>query len=385
MTEKFLDYSTAQLSQNIYFAPFSGIMDNPRGGAFHQGGPVWDDWAEAGRKRYLNRNRPDDQLPDVYEEPVKLFRKATAWLGPQFPHFGHFIADAATRFYATSRNSEIENYIIGDKAANVNGLLRSTTRDILDWFDIDTSRVWVACRPAIAETVFTFPQSEQRDLIGPSYEYLRDLHEHQNSKLSRVVDPGYKKVFVSRAGMPAHLAGERYLEKLFAEAGFTIIRPENLSLIEQLKIYAAADELVFTEGSALHALQLLGKISARVWVINRRPQSRLIEHLLAPRISNLSYEEACVNLIHGCRLSGVPAPETGLAIPTSSGIEACVARICGGRIEFHSVEYEAAVKADIAEWLKHESRQLRYQHPLYQPTLLETVKKTGLDKLVFSQ
>lgn len=385
MTEKFLDFSNAQLSQDVYFAPFSGIMDNPRGGAFHQGGPIWDDWDNAGRKRYLNRDKPEDQLPDVYEEPIKFFDGTAAWLGPQFPHFGHLISDAATRFFATSRYSEIETYIIGDKATNLNGALRKTTRDILEWFNIDPSKVWVASRPTMVKTVFTLPQAEQRDLIGPSCWYLQDLREHQSSKLSCISHSQYKKFFISRAGMPAHLAGESYLEALFADSGFSIIRPEHLPLIEQLTIYEEADELVFTEGSALHALQLLGKINARVWVINRRPQSRLIEHLLRPRISDLTYEEASVHLIHGCRLSGVPAPETGLAIPTPSALEACVSRICGGKIKFRSAEYEEAVKADIAEWLRHESKQQRYQHPQYRPTLIKTVRKAGLEKLVFSQ
>ncbi len=57
---------------------------------------------------------------------------------------------------------------------------------------------------------------------------------------------------------------------LFEKNGFKVIYPEKISIKEQLKIYSDAEIIVFTEGSAIHTLQLLGNINAKVIIINRR-------------------------------------------------------------------------------------------------------------------
>ncbi|WP_425450654.1 glycosyltransferase 61 family protein [Roseicyclus mahoneyensis] len=356
-------------------------MDSPSGGSFHRGGPVWGDWEIAGRKRYLNRGNPADDKPDLLREPQDKLGGLSAWIGPQFPHFGHLIADAATRFLATSKQSGIDTFLIGDKEDNQYGLLRPTTRSVLDWFDIDTSRVRVANRPTTSEVLVTLPQSEQRDRIGPCPKYLDLLTQHQHSKFWNHSGAIFQKCFVSRAGMPAHIAGESYLEAVFSELGFQIIRPETMSLSDQLWIYVNANELVFTEGSALHSLQLLGSVRARVWVINRRPNGRLGDHLFSPRVSAIDYLEAEIGLIHGCRLSGEPAPETGLAIPTSHGLSKCLSIISGKNVAINSQEYEKAIKTDVEIWLKHETKQKRYGHSSYLSTLMKSVKNAGLEGL----
>jgi hypothetical protein len=52
--------------------------------------------------------------------------------------------------------------------------------------------------------------------------------------------------------------------------GYTIIRPETMSLSRQIIAYNAVEELVFAEGSALHLYAPVARPDQRVFVIWRR-------------------------------------------------------------------------------------------------------------------
>lgn len=78
-------------------------------------------------------------------------------------------------------------------------------------------------------------------------------------------------IYVSRAGMRfGKIAGEAYIEQLVASSGIRVVRPETLTLEDQLCAYRSADLLIFAEGSALHSLGLLGRGLAKVAVVKRR-------------------------------------------------------------------------------------------------------------------
>ena len=63
------------------------------------------------------------------------------------------------------------------------------------------------------------------------------------------------------------IAGEPYLEDVLRRSWVRVLRPETVPLAEQLRNYRAATDIVFAEGSALHALQLLGRVDADVAVL----------------------------------------------------------------------------------------------------------------------
>lgn len=48
------------------------------------------------------------------------------------------------------------------------------------------------------------------------------------------------------------------------------MKPEALSLQQQLSYYKSADIVIFAEGAALHVLELLGHIAAKIVIIQRR-------------------------------------------------------------------------------------------------------------------
>jgi hypothetical protein len=96
---------------NIGVFPFTGLMDSSSGGFFHKGGPNWLDWPSAGFRRYQNSGKPVDHQPDFSMDFYGILTGETVWVGPQFPHFGHSIADATTRLLASSKRKNVVNYV----------------------------------------------------------------------------------------------------------------------------------------------------------------------------------------------------------------------------------------------------------------------------------
>ena len=89
------------------------------------------------------------------------------------------------------------------------------------------------------------------------------------------------------------IMGESYLETYFKKIGINIVRPETLSIQKQVEIYASAKNLIFSEGSAVHGLQLLGRTMCDVFIIKRKNRTQDIikdfafyEHGLCKSLKN---------------------------------------------------------------------------------------------------
>jgi capsular polysaccharide biosynthesis protein len=101
-------------------------------------------------------------------------------------------------------------------------------------------------------------------------EYLRFLKSRQE-KLPLQQLPISRKVFVSRRkARPMQRVNEiSQVEEFLIGCGYQEFFPELTSIATQLSVYAQATHLVFEAGSAIHGLELLGNLQARVAVIRR--------------------------------------------------------------------------------------------------------------------
>lgn len=106
----------------------------------------------------------------------------------------------------------------------------------------------------------------------------------------------------------------RISKRSLPRPGFTSCDPEELPLVEQLATYLASDEILFSEGSAIHVLQLLGSIPSRTSVLVRRPGYKLAIRSLAPRALGMDYHEVSAGIAHGLLPSGKPALSIGMSI-----------------------------------------------------------------------
>jgi hypothetical protein len=145
--------------------------------------------------------------------------------------------------------------------------------------------------------LIVLPQAEQLYYEADA-SHLSQMDEVVQGRFGSVVQAG--TVYVSRAGLgpaPGHFAGEGFLEQAMAAAGVSVLRPESMLIVEQLRAYVSAERLIFAEGSAVYASQLLGRHLGDTMIVGRRPGSRIAETALKPRCRSLEYLDATRGLL----------------------------------------------------------------------------------------
>lgn len=307
----------------IDIVPFARLGPIP-----HEGGPLFPDWEEEPTSRFFRtEGKPADIYPSVTHRqttPSVVIDKPALWLGPVFPHFGHQIADFSTRLLESVRYGELLgecDFIVGCRSTE--SKLLDFQKQIYEWYGIDHNQLVFANVPIRARELHVAAQAEL--LWGrepPHSNYIESLKDIQDSRLDSYCAGA--TVYVSRAASKAgKIGGEAWLEWVLGTHGVTVIRPEALPIERQLNIYASADTLIFSEGSAVHALQLLGRVGA-VHILKRRPGNpsrygyNFLEHLLAPRCSELHYHSLCHLMHYHIDNLGRHRLEKGISIPMES-------------------------------------------------------------------
>ena len=158
---------------------------------------------------------------------------------------------------------------------------------ICNWYGVNLDSVVLVNTPTKVKKLTVVPQQEMIMVRGPSERYLDLLDANAKRMLGTV--QSIPLVYVSRSQQEGGILGEAYLEKVFAKAGAVVIRPEELPLERQMEIYFGARKLVFSEGSAVHGLQLLGRLPSEIVILRRRIDRRFCFKALKPRAKALHY------------------------------------------------------------------------------------------------
>jgi hypothetical protein len=364
--------------RDIVVTPYSDLVDVPWGGEYHRGGPQWPEWSTQTAARHCKRGVPIDLKP-YKAEPTSTLTGPVAWGGGVVWHFGHQIADFTTRLLPTLAEMPDARFAFSSHAVfdwfrsmdNTPAFLRA----VLDWFGIPGERIDIIAEPTLVERLVVAPQGEQNPEPGPEAWYLDQLDAHTRSRLGEVERDG--SLYVSRAGQRARFAGETYLEVVLAEAGFRVLRPEVLSIEDQLRAYAGAESIVFAEGSAIHGVQLTGRALGDVTVLVRRTDRRLGEAALRPRARSLHYIDAVRGLVQGLDIGGQPADYRGLSILDP---EKLLAVLPIGRA-WDQKAFDAALNADVEEWLETERASPRWAVPGSPELVAECLRAAGLAHL----
>ena len=126
--------------------------------------------------------------------------------------------------------------------------------EITDHFAIERPRVLLVRTPTRFGRLYVLPQAERPFGGAPSEQHL-DLMDAISAHI-KAPDRDLDYVFVSRSRLPdGRFAGERYLDDALTAAGVAVVHPETEALPNQLRLYRRARTLIFSEGSAVHALQ----------------------------------------------------------------------------------------------------------------------------------
>lgn len=223
--------------------------------------------------------------------------------GPVFSNFGHFLAECIHRlapFEALRQESSVKQVIFQPhryrrKAGLVLPVLPAHFYDVLSYLGISRNAVLIQHKAFKVEKLWVAPQQSyfrSREPVSKAYlDFLSDCEKRANIG----TDTSYpERIYISRTPfmLRGSFAGELYLERLLSKQGYSIFRPEALSIREQLMHYKNAKEIVVAEGAALHVMELMGKIPGRVTVIQRRKlTSRMFAPLLKPRAADIAFFE----------------------------------------------------------------------------------------------
>ncbi len=297
---------------DIVVHPTQEMLRHPAG-AFFRGGPKWPHFGTQvyARHCWYRIPKPVDSHPHPCDGPVDIVDRGI-WCGPISYHFGHMVADFGMRIAASSLLDETTPLVFSiwdDPKAEAPPFFWQ----IIDHLAIDRSRVLLVREPMRFGRLLVLPQAERRFGSGPSRPHLR-LMDAITAPPFRA-DQDLEYVFVSRARWPkGRFAGEAYLDDVLAAAGVTVFHPESADLHTQLRLYRRARCLIFSEGSALHALQLLGRVDAEIVILARRPWARMTAVALRPRVRRLRHIRAARGFIYGLLPSGHRQEPAGISV-----------------------------------------------------------------------
>jgi hypothetical protein len=290
---------------DILVVPYTSLFDWSHEEKYHIGGPIWPDWERITGPRFQYNNDehygPVDVCPTATEPELMAEGDHFFWIGPIYNHFGHQIRDFSTRILPSliANPQAVLVYATFDSEEDRLSSTPAFFRGILDWFGVSSERVRIVNRPTLFRRLRVATQPEQGGLADfadpPHPSYISALTRHSHAKLGRVRKRGV--TFVSRSQSRRLLLGEAEIDSWFERSGHRVFHPELHSLHKQLSVYASAATLIFSEGSAIHGVQLLGQNLGHVIVIKRRPERHLGYALLKPRADQVSYVDCLKGLI----------------------------------------------------------------------------------------
>lgn len=385
---------------DVPVVPYAELLRRVFGGKIHEGGPLWPDWDRQTAARFNRNGSPVDDEPAPAPVEAVVADPAAAWIGPVVGHFGHGIADFSTRIPETvSALADPLLVFASERDAPIASLEAAPGwfRQLMAWYRIPADRVRFVTAPTRFRRLHVVPQGEQQShlarpaaVCAPSRTHLDCLDRIVAAKdLPRRTGPA---VFVSRAGLASggpgaaitgRFAGEGYLEEVFRRSGWEVLRPEAEPLDRQLRTYLAADRLVFSEGSALHGLQLLGRGLGPVDVLCRREHHDMARHLLAPRAAALAYHRATRAHLTYLHEDGRINRNIGLIVLDGDALVAILERLgLKPRTVWDRQAFERAVRGDVEDWLRIVTRRRNARTEASRREILDRLGKAGLEDLV---
>lgn len=256
------------------------------GGAYTaEGAIIPEGLHRAGGRVHMPRPDLERGLMDQGAPRRAPFRRSGRWIlgGSLHHHFGHFMMESLGRLWAMeSLDGWAEGIVWTLAAPRAEGNARFAAtllqlpfvRDTLRLLGLGALRHEVVLRPTAFEhlavpSVLMLNGPPDVAAGHPAFRrFIRRLGEAPGGPQAGSL-PG---LYVSRAGLvaPARFAGEELLEQAFARAGWQVMRPEAMSVPDQIALYRAARRLVFAEGSALHLYAYVARPEQRVGILLRR-------------------------------------------------------------------------------------------------------------------
>lgn len=311
----------------------------------------------------MRRWADDDPLPDSVPSELDLSQTATihdddvVWGGFLDGHYGHFLLESVARLWPLLPGGELE----GLSVVFANSPQQSF---IKDWLLAFGAKVVTLRRDELAyfrNVYVPDPAVRLRQWLSPE---IRDIHMQMRASLRiphAVAEQ--RNAWLSRGELPRGMGAndEALLEWILAPY-MQIVRPEKLSLAEQVQIIEVSDAIMGVIGSAFHSTLMALEPPVSVYVCPPRivatypAQEELMrsnavfvqaltalsgrkseearmpggQRLLIPELLRVIREELIPDLFDHPMVAALAFPERHLirvGRPSKEGIESLVARV----------------------------------------------------------
>lgn len=211
-------------------------------------------------------------LSPVESEQAEVIEEPVIYGGPLFRHFGHALSESIHRLWPRYGVRQLRNAKVAFMPVNLTKAMPYVT-EALNLYGIRGGQIIRVTRPIRFRRLFVGKQARQ--MAGPTV--IRNYRFMLDDSLARRLGPpgGDRRVYFSRLQHQhtGSFYGESFIEAALAGERFEIVYPERHSLTELVSMLRASEIAVFAEGSAIHALELCGSATPKVFVIGRRPNS----------------------------------------------------------------------------------------------------------------
>lgn len=197
--------------------------------------------------------------PSAPRRTIKKINETHIYAGFLFNHFGHFILESLARIWTARKVPDIP-------------IVWAAAGDLNNWQREICEMLGIAGRVRTLEVPMCF-----RKLLLPDVGYrIQDYIHPDHAKFLAAYSPSLNEkrgppLWLSRSALRAEQAidGEDEFENELNKRGWDIVHPEQLSVTKQLALIANASVVAGVEGSALHAVLLVERLSGPLVVFRR--------------------------------------------------------------------------------------------------------------------
>ncbi|MBR5401586.1 MAG: glycosyltransferase family 61 protein [Treponema sp.] len=223
---------------NVTIIPYQGCFDND--------------------KQFIDGTWLHEITSFQYKEPIDTLNiKKAVYIGCFVNIWGHCITDGLKRlWYFYSKEFKIQDDV-EFVFIKVNPLpLPENFYKILKYILPEKIKIKEIESPALIDELIIpdvsfYSSLNEGKLFYKEYLFILNLLKQKYNKPLKT--ESYDKIYLSRTNLKTHIEyGEKYIEKIFDNAGFKIIHPENYSLEEQLFLYENCNYFASLEGSGAH-------------------------------------------------------------------------------------------------------------------------------------
>ncbi|MGA0530645.1 glycosyltransferase family 61 protein [Hansschlegelia sp. KR7-227] len=183
------------------------------------------------------------------------------YLGPIFPHFGHFLIESLNRMWALGQCRSTIDGVVCHANEDVPELLtkRPFMRDLLVALGVGEGDLIRPSRPTIFEAlVIPEPAMQPRAHV---YHEFAEMFSRARIAMG-IKPPDVKKrngVYISKTKIKhgvTLVSNEQFIENTMRDHGYDVVYPEDLTFKDQITTFDAFTDVVGCAGSAFHTLLL---------------------------------------------------------------------------------------------------------------------------------